>query len=127
MTNACASLAKLAELKLDCDAELIRAIWKAPTREALVEIYPPADDIDRAWCNPARLRILKREAINQAGGYSGVEYIGTDRRQGHGVFYCNAGESYAPTICFIGRRLVVECWAYWVESGRVREGSHYDQ
>lgn len=118
--NTCASLASLAELKLDCEPSLIRAIWKAKNRADLEAIYPPAADIDRCFFNTLRLRQLKREAANKAGGFYGVEYLGQDRRTGDHVYYANAGDTYAGALCFIGSRLVVECWAYWVESGRVK-------
>lgn len=120
MTNVCASLASLAALKLECEPDLIRAIWKAESRAAIENIYPPAIGIARDWYTPPKLRDFKRQAIDQAAGFHGVEYLGRDRRTGNSVYYCNAGDSYAPTICFIGARLVVSDWAYWIESGRVK-------
>lgn len=117
--NICASAKALSGLNLDCDAVLIRRIWKAESRAAVEAAYPEAADIDRGFYNPLNLRELKRAAIDKAGGFCGVEYLGRDRRTGDSVYYCNAGDSYTPTICFIGRRLVVADMAYWVESGRV--------
>ena len=119
-TNTAASVKALDALKLDCTPQLVRAIWKATTREEVETIYPAAADIDRGYYNPLKLRELKREAINQAAGYSGVEYLGRDRRTGRLVHYCNAGDSYTPTICFAGSQLTVSDMAYWVESGRVK-------
>lgn len=120
MTNVCASLASLAAVKLECEPDLIRAIWKAPDRATVESLYPAAADLDRGFYRPYNLRELKREAIRQAAGYYSGESLGTDRRTGKTVFYCNAGDSYTPTICFIGSRLVVSDWAYWIESGRVK-------
>ena len=122
MTNACASLAKLAELKLDCDAELIRAIWKAKNRADLEAIYPPAADIDRGFFRPYRLRELKREVLNKAGGFFGVEYLGTLKRSGEPVYYANAGDCYAGTLIFTGPRLTVGTVGDLIERGTVREG-----
>ena len=118
--NICASVKALCELKLDCDAVLIRRIWKAESLDELESIYPKAADIDNQNFGRSPLRALKRAAVDLAGGFCGVEYLGRDRRTGDSVYYCNAGDSYTPTICFIGRRLVVADMAYWVESGRVK-------
>jgi len=121
--NTAASIANLSSnaIRLDCTPELIRAIWKAKNRDELETIYPPAADIDRDYFNPLNLRQIKREAVNKAAGFYGVEYLGRDRRTGDRVYYCNAGDTYAATLCFIGNRLIVSCWGYFVESGRVRE------
>ena len=118
--NICASAKALSGLNLDCESVLIRRIWKAESRAAVEAAYPEAADIDRGFYNPLNLRELKRAAINLVSGHYGVEYLGPDRRTGLAVYYCNAGDSYTPTICFIGRRLVVADMAYWVESGRVK-------
>lgn len=120
--NTCASLASLAGLKLEGDAELIRAIWKAKNRADLEAIYPPAADIDRGFFNPLRLRPLKREAINKAGGFFGVEYLGTRNRSGEPVYYLNAGDCYAGTLIFTGSRLTVGTVGDLIERGTVREG-----
>ena len=120
MPNVCASLASLAAAKLECEPELIRAIWKAGSLEELESLYPPAADIDNQNFGRSPLRALKRAAVDHAAGFYGVEYLGRDRRTGDSVYYCNAGDSYATTLCFIGARLVVCDWAHWVESGRVK-------
>ena len=119
--NRCASLASLAELKLECDAGLIRAIWKAKNRADLEAIYPPAADIDRGFFNPLRLRQLKREAANKAGGFYGVEYLGTLKRSGEPVYYLNAGDLYTGTLIFTGSRLTVGTVGDLAERGTVRE------
>ena len=109
-----------AAAKLECEPSLIRAIWKAPDRATVETLYPAAADLDRGYQNPYKLRELKRAAVDHAGGFHGVEYLGRDRRTGDSVYYCNAGDPYAAALCFIGTRLVVCDWAYWVESGRVK-------
>lgn len=119
--NTCASIAILESVKLGCDAALIRAIWKAESRADLETIYPPAFEMGRAYYSPPKLRHLKREAINHAAGFYGVEYIGRNRRTGEPVYYCNAGDTYAGTLCFMGGRLFVSTVGDIVESGRIQE------
>ena len=115
----CASLDTLEGAKLDCPAELIRAIWKAPNREAVEALYPPAADIDRGFFNPLKLRGLKREAINKAAGFHGVQYLGHCKRTGWPIHALDAGDPYAPTLCFIGYRLSVTTRADIDDSGRI--------
>lgn len=119
--NTCASVAALSALKLDCDPELIRAIWKAESRRALEAIYPDAAGLDSQFFRPYKLRELKRHAISKAAGFYGLEYLGDNKRSGVSVYYCNAGDTYAATICFCGSRLFVESWGDMIEAGTIRE------
>lgn len=122
MTYICASLKTLSgsNIKLDCEPKLIRDIWKAPDRETLFAVYPEAEKIDRKfYCTPS-FPELKRESVNRAAGFYGVEYLGENRRNGNAYFYCNAGDTYAPTIVFCGRSLMVGCWGDIVEQGGLR-------
>ena len=125
--NRAASLASLsaAAIRLDCSPELVRAIWKAETRADLENIYPPAVGIAREWYTPPKFRALKREAVCHAAGFHGVEYLGDHKRAGVSVYYCNAGDAYAPTLCFTGGRLFVACWGDLVESGAIRERAQW--
>lgn len=99
-------------IRLDCDPELIRAIWKARDLEELVAVYPAAVDGNRL--EPV-LHVAKREAVNHAAGFHGVEYLGWHKRTGAHVYYTNAGDPYAPALIFQGRRLSVGCWGDLVE------------
>lgn len=120
MTNrTCASLATLEGVKLDCTAELIRAIWKAPNRAAVESLYPDAATIDSDWINPAQPEQLRREAINEAAGFHGVQYLGHCTRTGWPIHILDAGDPYAPTLCFIGYRLSVTTHADIDNSGRI--------
>lgn len=108
-------------VKLECSGALIRAIWKAESIADLFDLYPPARDIAREWHTRPRLRELKRAAVNQAGGFHGVEYLGIYRPSGEHAFYCNAGDPYAATLVFIGRRLIVGDWGTLVERNQIEE------
>lgn len=115
------SVKTLAELKLDCEPQLIRAIWKAESRAELYRVYPQAEPIDRAHYNAPSLRELKRQCIDCAAGYHGVEYLGWHRRKGQHVYYANAGDGYVATLLFAGNLLSVGCWADLVERGYIAE------
>ena len=120
--NRCASRAALGELKLECDAALVRAVWKAESRAAVVKVYPDAESLDRGHFRPYRLRELKREVLNKAGGFFGVEYLGTLKRSGEPVYYANAGDGYAGTLIFTGSRLTVGTVGDLIDRGLIREG-----
>ena len=110
------------EVRLDCEPELIRAIWKAASAEEIKSVYP---DVINLPPNPSPissarpLSDLKRQAINHAAGFFGVEYLGTHKRNGRSVYYCNAGDTYAPTLCFIGPWLIVSTWGDMIERKQV--------
>lgn len=107
-------------------ARTIRSIWKAADARARVpgevrgafseaHFWPFADTRHppgyvRRWC------------IDWIAGFHGVEYLGTLKRTGEPVEYCNAGDPYARTILFIGDRLTVGCWGDLVERDAIREG-----
>lgn len=123
MTYICASVKTLETLRMDCDAKLIRDIWKAKDADDLAGVYPQAGEIVKnigGYHRNSLLRI-KRECVNHAGGFHGVEYMGWHKRLRQHVEYCNAGDSYAGTIAFIGKRLVVTTWGDMVERGRITE------
>lgn len=104
-------------IRLDCEPELIRAIWKARNRDELAAVYPAAvypAAFDFERLEPV-LHVAKREAVTHAAGFHGVEYLGWHKRNGSHVYYANAGDPYAPALIFQGRRLSVGCWADLVE------------
>jgi hypothetical protein len=78
-----------------------------------------AKAIRRLWHNEPITRKV-REQIDQILRTSGVEYLGEHKRSGHNVYYCNAGDTYATTVLFIGPRLVVGCWGDLAERDAVR-------
>lgn len=121
--NIAASVARLMQIKdvTEEDAKLIRAIWKAPNKQAIADLYPDIYEVERAFYHPPKLRATKHHCIDQILNTSGVEFLGRDKRSGSDVYYCNAGDSYATTVVFAGHRLWVGGWADWVEAGRIRE------
>lgn len=115
------------DIKSDAPARVIRAAWKARNREELEQVAPESFAAIVAVENQGRacygFRSLKRRVIDRllSGPYAnGVECLGQDKRSGEWVYYCNAGDAYAPTILFRGRRLFVGCWGDLVERGAIR-------
>ena len=120
-----------------CAPESVRAIWRAKDgidlAKALVAHFEgdsqKADDlyaeskIERGGFGH-RLRTLhqqKREILNELCGFHGIELLGQHTRSGKSVYYCNTGESYASTLCFMGRRLFVSSWGDLIENKTVKE------
>lgn len=118
----CANANTLDALRPDISGATIRAAWHAGGLASLVAIIPAAADIARRYhSRPPSLRAVKREAIANAAGYCGVEYLGERRRGGGSVYYANAGDAYASTLLFCGARLYVGTWAGVVEARGVVE------
>lgn len=127
-------------IRLDCDAATIRNLWRATDRNAVISVLaahfarctPPGmqDHIDKAeaffestqFDNGRRLYLgeHKRAMINNLGGFHGVEELGVHSRSNKLVRYCSAGDPYAPTLCFMGRRMFVACWGDLIEKRTVR-------
>lgn len=82
-----------------------------------------AEEIRHAWRTIPNRREA-REAVDCLFRSSGVEYLGVHKRSHFDVYYCNAGDAYAPTILFIGLRMVVGTWADLVERRAVHENAH---
>ena len=103
------------------NAELIRAIWKAETRDALQAVAGShLAPIGAACRNP--LAELKLKALDSVTECYGVEYLGKSRKTGEAVLYCNAGDTYAETLIATGQTLALSCWGDMVESGSVKPG-----
>jgi len=94
-SRTCPSVKTLMKIKgvTRGDAEEIRAIWKA------VE--------SRRW--------EARDKIDVILHTYGVEYLGWHKRQRQHAYYCNAGDSYAITVVFVGLSMRVACWADYIE------------
>lgn len=78
------------------------------------------------WADTEMLERDKMELINQLGEYHGVEFLGNMKRDNAPVYYCNAGDTYAATIVFIGTRMTVTTWGDLVEGGHVKEFNNDD-
>lgn len=100
-----ASIKSLMQIKdvTEEDAKAIRAIWHA------------------SWRGGENNKVTARERIDAILRTCGVEWLGVHKRLGKAVYYCNAGDTYATTVIFIGGRLVVGCWGDLVERNMVRE------
>ena len=99
----CASVKSLADVKLDCEPELIRKAWACESSKELREMSPgTAAHIGRASVNE-----LRRYVISDLAGFNDVVRLGRHKRTGLDVFMCEVGDVYAPTIAFVGRRLMV--------------------
>ena len=120
-------------IRLDCSPEVIRGVWNASCRNAAIVALTRhfQGDVGKAedfFCETQQngfrgLRALadhKRTMIDRLAGFHGVEYLGVHRRAGKVVRYCNAGDSYAPTLCFMGRRLFIATVGDLIEDRKVK-------
>ncbi len=120
-------------IRLDCAPEVIRGVWNANCRNAALvalthhfngDVGKAEDFFYETQQNGFRgLRSLgdhKRTMIDKLAGFHGVEYLGVHRRAGKVVRYCNAGDSYAPTLCFMGRRMFIATVGDLIEDRKVK-------
>lgn len=82
-----------------------------------------AEEIRHAWRTIPNRREA-REAVDCLFRSCGVEHLGVHKRSHFDVYYCNAGDTYAPTILFIGVRMVVGTWGDLVERRAIHENVH---
>lgn len=122
MTMRASSVSNLTDIKdvTEADAALIRALWKAESWEQLVAIYPEAEAV-RTYQRATGLRQIKRYCVDKILNTCGIEHLGYDTRANRHVYYCNAGDAYATTVCFVGDSLVATCWSYYVERGTIKQ------
>lgn len=97
----------------------------AASIKSLMQIKDVTEDdakrIRTLWRESTGITRNLREKIDAILRTYGVEFIGVHKRSGYNVYYCNAGDTYATTVLFIGPRLVVGCWGDLVERDAVRE------
>lgn len=123
--NTAASIAFLLKIK-DVTPEiarLVRAAWTvdhAVLLTLMAEHAPRATSHYNACYTLPKTREIRRTVIDELIGTYGVEFLGTHRRTGNSIYYCNAGDTYATTVLFQGARLTVGCWGYLVERNLVR-------
>lgn len=79
-----------------------------------------AKEIRRIWLS-VRKRQEARDAIDTVLRTFGVEYLGIHRTSGEDTYYCNAGDTYATTVVFIGKTMRVACWGDYIERNLVKE------
>jgi len=128
----CASIARLQEISHVSEdaARRIRAIWKSTNCDAAYAAAAPdvaerVQGILRSYYNGPTLRAYKRMLIDATIETHGVEYLGRHKRSGEHVDYCNAGDTYSPTIVFVGRELRVTTWGDMVEKGAIVESNNF--
>jgi hypothetical protein len=119
----CASVHTLTEIaNVNSDtARKVRAAWRTLTRDQLIDQFPRVREYVSSCFNPPGTRLLRRMAIDSLIETHGVEYLGTHRRSGDHVYYCNSGDTYDATIVFSGDCLRVACYGDLIERGTVRE------
>jgi hypothetical protein len=83
-----------------------------------------AEEIRKIWKTVLN-RKEAREKIDAILKTYGVEFLGQNKRSGNYIYYCNAGDSYAPTVIFHGLSMSVGCCGDIVERGIVREITNY--
>ncbi len=119
----CASLKTLQTIK-DMTPDLakqIRNVWRNMTRDDIIAQFPVAAEYARQCINPPDTLALRRMVVDQLIGTYGIEYIGTSKKTGSHVYYCNAGDTYAHTVLFAGARLSVGNWGDLIEHNSIRE------
>lgn len=123
MTNIAASVGALCAIK-DVTPEIakaIRTVWKTTKESEVFAASPQTKEwVDTCYRMP-KFREIRRHAIDCILGTHGIEFLGIYKPSGEDVYYCNAGDTYATTILFIGRRLIVTCWGELVEKNQIRE------
>lgn len=132
-TYRCVRLHELVEL-LDHEygdeaqsvAARIAAVWRATNVVELDALDPSIVEryIGYHACHSAWLDEVKRWEIDRLTKTYGIEYAGKTA-QGAEVSYCNAGDSYAATILFVGGELRVGDWGSMVEQRRIKGYDHF--
>lgn len=95
-------------IKIKCEPELIRALWKSQTKLEVFQLYPPLA------CSNAPLFHLRKLAICQAAGFSRVIAIGqlfvgrnNSRIWQPPIVYILDAPDHEQTIAFIGNALKI--------------------
>lgn len=95
-------------IKIKCEPELIRALWKSQTKLEVFQLYPPLA------CSSAPLFLLRKLAICQAAGFSRVIAIGqlfvgrnNSRIWQPPIVYILDAPDDEQTIAFIGNALKI--------------------
>jgi len=105
------------------EAILIRSVWKCEDIETLKTLYgeDKFNQLIEYFHNMPELEHLKALVIDDIMQTFGIEHLGWHRRNKCHVDYCNAGDTYAGTVIFMGDNLTVGCWGDLVENGLIQE------
>jgi hypothetical protein len=97
---------------------------RAPSIGQLMSIHhvdeQTAQRARKAWQTIGN-RKQAREAVDAIIGTYGVEHLGVHKRAHEHVYYCNSGDTYAPTVLFTGLRMYVGDYGSLVERNLIRE------
>lgn len=96
----------------------------APSVQSLMSIKDVTEEnaveIRHIW-HTVPNRAEARKQINEVLRTHGVEYLGHHKRHWVPVYYCNAGDTYATTVVFLGPIMRVACEGDYVEHKLVKE------
>jgi hypothetical protein len=94
----------------------------APSIDTLMQIKDVTEEdatkIRHIWYTVGN-RPIARQRIDGVLRTSGVEFLGHHKRRHLPVWYCNAGDTYATTVVFMGPVMRVACWGDYVERNLV--------
>jgi hypothetical protein len=108
-------------------AKQIRKAWKHEWNDDLhTELQKIIETVHQLHHGFIETRTLGRQmAIDVLGEFHGIEYLGQNR-DGYEVEYLNSGDTYAPTLIFVGDRMFISTMGDLVESGYIKNtGSPY--
>lgn len=108
------SLARLSNEMDDDKAELLRRVWKCRTWKELEAAYPDSRQVENEY-HSYTFGMIKRAIVNRITRSHGVAHLGYHRRTGRQVYLCEAGDTYAPTLAFYGRKMVITTFGDLVE------------
>lgn len=87
----------------------VRKMWKVRDPARLpADMFELFQRKNRAQTSVS-LDEIKMFSIDYMIGTHGIEYLG-QTKVGQDVHYANAGDTYTPTIIFIGSRMTIDCW-----------------
>lgn len=106
-------------------ADAIRNMWKGEwTDDFSRDIRTVIERVHQLHHGHLESRRYGRQlAVDVLGEFHGVEYLGKNRH-GQDVDYLNAGDTYTPTLIFVGDRMFISCWGQLVESGYIKESDN---
>ena len=100
------------------DADKIRLLWVARDFGSLRLAYPECGIFSEG---PTVFRHVQRECVDRILRTSGVEFLGYSVGRGVSVYYCNAGDTYATTVLFLGHHMRVGCIGDLIENNRITQ------
>lgn len=104
---------------------LIRTVWHTVDRAGVRLLADAHAPNTREWVRSCfhepHSEEVQRRIVDELLDTYGVEYLGTHKRSGESVYYCNSGDTYAATLIFHGSNMYIGCWGDLVEGNKIRE------